>query len=64
MPIKFGNQEYLMKHEVAKLIGVDIQTIRRWDEAGKLKATRHPINKYRLYKMSAVKKLLAKLNGK
>lgn len=64
MPIKFGNKEYLLKHEAAELIGVDIQTIRRWDEAGKLKAIRHPINKYRLYRKDSIKKLLLKLNGK
>jgi len=43
---------YITIHEAAKLIGVSPKTLRRWDNAGKLNAARHPINKYRLYKQS------------
>ena len=43
---------YLTTNEAAKLIGVSPETLRRWDNAGRLKAARHPINRYRLYKES------------
>lgn len=35
--------------QVADLLSVSKQTVRNWDASGKLKATRHPINSYRLY---------------
>jgi len=40
---------YLTTQEAADLIGVSPKTLRRWDNEGKLKAARHPINGYRLY---------------
>lgn len=40
---------YLTTQEAAELIGVSPKTLRRWDNDGKLKASRHPINGYRLY---------------
>jgi len=40
---------------------MNIQTVRLWDKAGKLKAKRHPINKYRLYEQAEVEKLLKKI---
>jgi len=47
--------------EAAKLLNVSIQTIRRWDKAGKLKAVRHPMNNYRLYKLEELQKLAKQL---
>lgn len=35
--------------EAAELLGVSTKTLRRWDQAGKLRASRHPTNAYRLY---------------
>lgn len=35
--------------QVADLLSVSKQTVRNWDEAGKLKSQRHPSNDYRLY---------------
>ena len=35
--------------EAAKKLGVCTETIRRWDNEGKLKARRHSINNYRIY---------------
>jgi DNA-binding transcriptional MerR regulator len=61
MGIKFGNKTYLTVGDVAKLMGVNFQTIKRWDRLGKLKAKRHPINGYRLYEVGSVKNLLNKL---
>lgn len=35
--------------EVADLLSVSKQTVRNWDEIGKIKSVRHPSNSYRLY---------------
>lgn len=43
--------------EAAELFGVSIQTIRRWDKSGKLRAYRHPMNNYRLYRLIDLKKI-------
>lgn len=47
--------------EAAKLFNVSIQTIRRWDNRGKLKAIRHPMNNYRLYRIVELRKISNKL---
>lgn len=47
--------------KASKLFNVSIQTIRRWDKTGKLKAVRHPMNNYRLYRLADLKKLAEKL---
>jgi len=41
-----------------------VMTLHRWDAAGKLKALRHPINHYRLYKRSDLEKLLKTVSKK
>lgn len=33
----------------AKLVGVSQPALRRWNELGKFRARRHPINSYRMY---------------
>ena len=47
--------------EASELLGVSIQTIRRWDKVGKLKSVRHPMNNYRLYKLVDLKQIADKL---
>ncbi|MBI4039142.1 MerR family DNA-binding transcriptional regulator [Candidatus Daviesbacteria bacterium] len=37
--------------KAAEIMGVSVQTVIRWDKKGKLKATRHPMNNYRLYRL-------------
>lgn len=54
---------YLTKKEAAKVLGVCINTLISWDKKGILKAYRHPISKYRLYKvedLEAFKEKIAK----
>ena len=43
--------------EAAKLLGVSQPTMRRWDDIGKFRARRHPINSYRLYLREDVMRL-------
>jgi len=54
--------KYLTVKEVAKLLGVTPLTVRNWDKSGKLKAIRHPINNYRLYRLEDIETFLKKLN--
>jgi DNA (cytosine-5)-methyltransferase 1 len=42
--------EYLTLSEAAELTGKSKQTLRRWDNEGKLTAVREPISNYRVYK--------------
>jgi len=51
-------KEYLTVKEASEFLGVSIMTLHRWDAQGKLKARRHPINRYRLYKKSELEKIL------
>jgi excisionase family DNA binding protein len=51
-------KELLTINEVAELLRVHPQTLRRWDEEGKLKAVRIGEKGHRKYKLSEIKKLL------
>lgn len=53
---------YLTVKQAAEFLGVTIMTLHRWDAKGKLKALRHPINRYRLYKKSDLEKLLKRVS--
>jgi excisionase family DNA binding protein len=44
-----GPEDLMTIAEAAKLLGVSQPTLRRWDDLGKFKARRHPINAYRMY---------------
>jgi excisionase family DNA binding protein len=48
--------------EAALVLGVSEMTLRRWDKAGKFKARRHPINRYRVYKRAEVLRLRARID--
>jgi excisionase family DNA binding protein len=41
---------YLRVGDAARLVGVSRATLRNWDKTGKLRAVRHPMNGYRLYR--------------
>jgi len=58
---KLGQDEYLSVTDVAQMLGISAPTVRLWDKKGILKASRHPINHYRLYKRTDVERLLKKL---
>jgi len=47
--------------DAAKILGVNPETLRRWDRKGKYSAKRHPINGYRLYNEKDIKALLKKI---
>ncbi|MAZ39478.1 MAG: DNA (cytosine-5-)-methyltransferase [Legionellales bacterium] len=45
-------KEYYQIAEVADILGVSKETLRRWDKKGELIPIRHPINNYRVYHIS------------
>lgn len=55
-------RSFLTVGEAAELLGVNPMTLRRWDAQGKLKAFRHPISGFRLYKKEHLVQILATLN--
>ncbi len=42
----------------AEILGVSVETLRNWDKAGKLKSERDPQNRYRMYCITEIQKLL------
>ncbi|MDX9882423.1 MAG: DNA (cytosine-5-)-methyltransferase [Prolixibacteraceae bacterium] len=48
-------KEYYSLSEVADLLSVSKETLRRWDRNGKLSAVREPMNNYRVYKKDQLK---------
>ena len=64
----FGGQyekidDYLTVSEAAAKLGVAPSTLRNWDRSGKLKAARHPINGYRLYRQADLDELIKQLKS-
>ena len=53
--------EYLTVKKAAQFLGVSPETLRNWDQAGKLKAVRHPVNGYRLYRRARLEALLTEI---
>jgi excisionase family DNA binding protein len=53
--------EYLTVSQAAEFLGVSPSTLRNWDKAGKVKAGRHPVNGYRLYRREELQKLMERV---
>jgi DNA-binding transcriptional MerR regulator len=49
---------YFSIKEAAEILGVTPLTLRNWDKSGKFTANRHPINNYRVYKLSNLERLI------
>lgn len=56
-------KEFIKIEEAAEMLNVTKMTLRRWDNAGKLKAYRHPINNWRFYKKSDIENLMKGLKN-
>lgn len=50
-------KEFYSLTEVADMLSVSKETLRRWDKNGYLVPIRHPVNNYRVYPMATLKKL-------
>ena len=51
-------RDFLRISKAAKYLGVSPNTLRNWDNAGKVVAVRHPVNGYRLFKRKDLDALL------
>lgn len=50
--------DYLRIKEAAEYLGVAPNTLRNWVSAGKIRAVRHPVNEYRLFRKEDLEALL------
>ena len=49
--------------DVANIIGVNKETLRRWDKTGNFPSSRNPINNYRVYKPEDIELFLRKIES-
>lgn len=54
---------YFSIKEAAEILGISAPTLRNWDKSGKFPAARHPMNNYRVYKLSALEKVIEDIEG-
>ena len=57
-------EDYMTIKEAAEFLKVTGQTLRNWDNLGKLKPYRHPMNNYRLYKKVDLVKIIKSIKKK
>lgn len=55
-------ENYLSLKEAAEILNVNPETLRRWDNNGKFKSLRHPINNYRVYTQEQVQNFVSDLD--
>lgn len=53
--------KYLSISQAAEILNVSPETLRRWDNSGKFKSSRHPINNYRVYSEEQVAELVKEM---
>lgn len=53
--------DYLTIKAAAELLGVTPNTLRNWEKSNKISTSRHPLNRYRLYKKEELEQLLANI---
>lgn len=58
-----AKEMYFSIKEAAEILGVSALTLRNWDKAGKFRAQRHPMNNYRVYKLSALEDIIRDIEG-
>lgn len=56
--------KYYKVSEAAELLDISAETLRRWDNSGKFRSTRHPINNYRVYSENQLLSLAKEFNLK
>ena len=54
-------EKYLTVSQAADILKVSPETLRRWDNSGKFKSIRHPINNYRVYSEEQISDLVEEL---
>ena len=59
--MKTKDDEYVRVKQAAAMLGLSPNTVRKWGALGKIPEFRHPVNTYRLYRLSDLEKLIAKV---
>ena len=54
-------RDFLRISEAAEYLGVSPNTLRNWENAGKIAAHHHPVNSYRLFKKEELDALLRQI---
>lgn len=54
---------FLRVKEAARMLGVSPNTVRAWGADGRIPEYRHPVNRYRLYRKTELKRILDKLEA-
>ena len=52
---------YITIRQASKILGVSPLTLRTWAKNGKLKAHRHPMNNYRVYKIEDLETVIREI---
>ncbi|MBA3733089.1 MerR family DNA-binding transcriptional regulator [Patescibacteria group bacterium] len=53
--------QYITIKQASKILNVSPLTLRNWDKNGKLKAHRHPMNNYRVYKIEDLEDVIREI---
>ena len=56
-------KKYLTIKEASEILGVSPLTLRNWDKNGMLKAFRHPMNNYRVYRMEDLEEVIQEIEN-
>lgn len=59
-----SGRDFVRIGDAAEILGVSEHTLRNWDRSGKLRAHRHPINGYRMYRVADLHGLLREIGGR
>lgn len=62
METKKRKRKFLYIGEAAEFLGTCKQTLRNWDLTNKLKPKRHPKNKYRMYALKDLERVLEEIS--
>ena len=54
---------YITIKQASKILNVSPLTLRNWDKNGKLKAHRHPMNNYRVYKIEDLETVIQEIEA-
>lgn len=54
---------YITIKQASKILGVSPLTLRNWDKNEKLKARRHPMNNYRVYKIEDLETVIQEIEA-
>ena len=55
--------EYITIKQASHVLNVSTLTLRNWDNNGKLKAHRHPMNNYRVYKIKDLETVIREIES-